>query len=83
MLLKSMFPLFRELLKVQEEEDVSFDLPPGIGNKLDVSREHSLRGAPSSMMSPDSSRDDTSISGSETHMVSSESVEPGTSITSS
>lgn len=57
-------------MKAQEDDDISFDLPPGVGGKLDVSREHSLRGAPGSIMSPDSSRDGTSVSGSETHMVS-------------
>jgi hypothetical protein len=52
-----------------EEEDVTFDLPGSLGNKLDISREHSLRALSGSMMSPDSSRDGTSATGSESHLV--------------
>ena len=58
----------RELMK-PEEEDVTFDLPGSLGNKLDISREHSLRALSGSMMSPDSSRDGTSATGSESHLV--------------
>ncbi|WAR22337.1 hypothetical protein MAR_016311 [Mya arenaria] len=58
-----------ELLKAQDEEDVTFDFPSSVG-KMDASRDHSLRGGPGSVMSLDSSRDGlTSAAGSETHMV--------------
>ncbi|XP_060587658.1 uncharacterized protein LOC132743149 isoform X3 [Ruditapes philippinarum] len=60
--------LMRELMK-PEEEDVTFDLPGSLGNKLDISREHSLRALSGSMMSPDSSRDGTSATGSESHLL--------------
>ncbi|XP_052771420.1 uncharacterized protein LOC128211061 isoform X2 [Mya arenaria] len=60
--------LMRELLKAQDEEDVTFDFPSSVG-KMDASRDHSLRGGPGSVMSLDSSRDGlTSAAGSETHM---------------
>ncbi|XP_045189015.1 uncharacterized protein LOC123546637 isoform X2 [Mercenaria mercenaria] len=59
--------LMRELMK-QDEEEVTFDLPGSLGNKLDISREHSLRALSGSMMSPDSSRDGTSVTGSESHL---------------
>lgn len=52
----------------QDEEEVAFDLPGSLGNKLDISREHSLRALSGSMMSPDSSRDSTSAT-SEGHLV--------------
>lgn len=58
--------LMRELMK-PNEEDVTFDLPGSLGNKLDISREHSLRALSGSMMSPDSSRDSTSAA-SESHL---------------
>ncbi|KAL4231540.1 hypothetical protein ACF0H5_009121 [Mactra antiquata] len=58
--------MMRELMKTQNEEEVVFDLPGGLGNKIDFSREHSLRAQSGSLMSPDSTA--TSMTGSESHL---------------
>ncbi|KAH3789098.1 hypothetical protein DPMN_167267, partial [Dreissena polymorpha] len=61
--------LMRELMKAQDDEEVSFDFPSSVGKQFDTSREQSVRGGPGSLVSIDSSRDGmTSGAGSEIHM---------------